>query len=237
MLSYRMASIGSRALAHLLDLLMIVIMLTVVSLAAGYFQFIGRLAESAFNTFLAVLWSLGPFAYFILFEGFWNGQTLGKKAAGIRVRMADATPITFGAALGRNLLRPADLMPGTYFAGIITMFVNPRSQRLGDILANTIVVHEKRPEPIFAPAPHIVGFHPLEPQVGELKGMTMEEYIALKRLCDRFPELTHNVQMKMMREVWDPIARRYGLDGIRNVHPLHVAEAVVMRYGRTHGLL
>jgi uncharacterized RDD family membrane protein YckC len=231
-ITYRLAGVGSRVLAHLLDLL--IILCVDYALAALIIAVIGT-----FDTFIAqavVGFTLiaGFFLYFILFEGLWNGQTPGKKAIGVRVRMANGLPITFGAALGRNLMRPADLL---YFTGILAMFSTPRSQRLGDLVTGTIVIHDKRALPYFTPAPHVAGIHPLESHVGELRGMTIEEYNALRRFADRFPELPAGIQNKLVRDVFQPIAARRGIKPVANVHSLYLAEAAVMKYGREHGLL
>jgi hypothetical protein len=43
----------------------------------------------------------------------------------------------------RNVLRVVDQLPGVYAVGIVTMLISPRSQRLGDLAAGTVVVHEK----------------------------------------------------------------------------------------------
>lgn len=236
-LSFRVAGLGSRVVAHLFDLLIIAFVLLVLIFAGVVVSGLGPGLLEVYSGLISMLSVLGVFAYFILFEGLWNGQTLGKKVLGIRVRMADGTPVTFGAALGRNLLRPADIFPGTYFVGVLAMFTNPRSQRIGDLVAGTVVLHERKAAPIFAPAPHALGMHPLEEHVGELRGMTDEEYVALRRLCDRFPELSQAAQSKYLRDVWQPVALRRGVPPMPNVHPIYLAEAVVMRYGRTHGLL
>lgn len=241
-LTYRLSGIGSRALAHLFDLTVVAFLLFLITIIvfafAGFSAIVmGEAGSGMAMIFMAVLWSLGPLLYFILFEWLWNGQTLGKKALGIRVRMADGTPVTFPAALGRNLIRVADALPGSYFVGLIAMFTTPKSQRIGDLFAGTIVLHERRIDARFRPAPHKESVHPLEDLVGDLRGMTAEEYWALRRLCDRFPELPKSVQDRLMREVWQPIAHRLRIESLKNVHPLYLAEAVVMRYGRTHGLL
>jgi hypothetical protein len=151
--------------------------------------------------------------------------------------MADGTPITFAAAIGRNLLRPADMLPGTYFVGLMAIFTNPKAQRLGDLVSGTVVCYEQRPEPRFALAPHVVGIHPLESFVGEMRGMTIEEYNALRRYADRFPELPKPVQDKLTKEVWEPIAARRKVPMPADIHPIYLAEAMVMKFGREHGVL
>ena len=236
-LTYRLASIGGRVFAHLIDVFAIVAVLV-----GGLFAmvFAGAISDTTMvlsSTAYLVFAAVFPFLYFIVFEGLWNGQTLGKKALTLRVRMADGTAITPLAAIGRNLLRPADMLPATYFVGLLAMFTTPKSQLIGDLVASTVVVYEKRALPFFTPAPHTAGIHPLEAQVGELRGMTLDEYNALRRYCDRFPELAPMAQTKLTTEVWLPIAERRAVAMSPNIHPIYLAEAVVMKYGREHGLL
>jgi hypothetical protein len=167
----------------------------------------------------------------------WNGQSVGKKLFSIRVRLADGTPITFAAATARNFLRFADILPGTYFVGVIAMFVNPKFQRLGDLIANTIVTHEAKVVAGFSIAPHRVGIHPLEHMVGELRNMTDAQYYVLRRYCDRFPQLSNPAQLRLTEEVWIPLAKNLGIAMHDGIHPLYLAEATVMKYGRVRGLL
>ncbi len=233
-LTYRLASLGVRITAHILDLFVFIVIAVVVSLLTPLvFVLQPGLAQALLMTFMA----LGPFLYFILCEGLGNGQTLGKRATGIRVRMADGTPITFKAAIGRNLLRPADFLPSFYLVGLAAMFTNQKSQRLGDLVGNTIVVYEKKNPNLAVAAPHTAGIHAFEASVGELPGMTLEEYVTLRRYCDRFPELPPDVQEKLTGSVWEPIAARRKVPNVPSVHPIYLAEAVVMKYGRKNGLL
>lgn len=233
-LTYRLAGLGSRMTAHLLDILFLIFGILGLSMASFFVFSVTPEIGASISMFLAVL---GPFAYFIFFEGLWNGQTLGKKICGIRVRMADGTPIRFGAALGRNLIRPADFLPALYFAGLLAAFTNPRTQRLGDLVSGTVVISERTPRPTFTPAPHRVNVHPLEVNVGELRKMTNLEYDALRRMCDRYPELPMELRDRMLFEIWEPFAERHQIPPISGVHPIYLAEAAVMRYGREHGLL
>jgi len=235
-ITYRLAGLGSRVKAHILDLfLVILVTFGICMLFAFLFGMVG-LGELASGAILFLSFVL-PFSYFIFLEGLWNGQTIGKRTVGIRVRMADGTPVTFAAALSRNLMRPADMLPGPYFVGFLAIFTNPKSQRLGDLISNTVVCYEKRPPKEFAMAPHTVGFHPLEQYVGDLRGMTQSEYYALRRFCDRYPELSLETQMRMISELWSPIAERRQIPSLPNVHPIYLAEATVMKYGRMNGLL
>ncbi len=236
-LTYRLASIGGRIFAHFIDVVIILGVMIIVGFVAALSGLLGEGVSVLSLTAYIVFISVFPFLYFIAFESLWNGQTLGKKIFTLRVRMADGTTVTPLAAIGRNLLRPADMLPGTYFVGLLAMFTTPKSQRLGDLVSNTVVVYEKRASSQFTPAPHTAGIHPLEAQVGELRGMTLDEYNALRRYCDRFPELAATAQKKLTDDVWLPIAAKRGVEMAPNIHPIYLAEAVVMKYGREHGLL
>jgi len=234
-ISYSLASVGPRMGAQIIDLLLILALELGVALAGEYLL---TVFGDGIIGIAAVLFVGIPFAYFILFEGLWNGCTPGKKASKLRVKMVDGTPITFSASLGRNLFRAADFLPSFYFVGLVSMFTTSKSQRLGDLIANTIVVHEGTAVRFsYVSAPHHVGIHSYESSVGELSGMTLEEYKALRRFCDRFPELPTVIQEKMIREVWEPIAEKRKIQPVYGLHPLYLAEAAVMKYGRSHGLL
>jgi uncharacterized RDD family membrane protein YckC len=83
--------------------------------------------------------------YYVFFEMLWNGQTPGKRWTGLRVIRADGTPITLSESLIRNLTRLVDFLPAAYGVGIITMFIDKQSRRLGDLAAGTLVVHDRAP--------------------------------------------------------------------------------------------
>jgi uncharacterized RDD family membrane protein YckC len=232
--TYRLAGVGSRIGAHVVDGIAIFAVLFATMTIAGWLAAV----DSSLAAGIMLMASfLVPFLYFILFEWLWNGQTLGKRAANLRVTMEDGTPITFMAALTRNLLRPGDFLPLFYFIGMVAIFTNPKSQRIGDLVAKTIVLHEKLPGPLYLMAPHSVGIHQYEAAVGELRGMTLAEYDACRRLCDRFFELSPEAQNNLLHEVWMPIAKRRNIPQPASVHPLLLAEATVMKYGRKHGLI
>lgn len=90
---------------------------------------------------LALLVFLGEWFYPVLFEVLGNGQTLGKRTVGLRVVNDDGTPVSWSSSLLRNLLLSADMVPGTFLAGLVSSLVTSGSRRLGDLAAGTLVIH------------------------------------------------------------------------------------------------
>jgi hypothetical protein len=86
--------------------------------------------------------------YFAFFEVIWKGQTPGKRLAGIRAIKDSGRALNVYEVIGRNLLRAVDWLPSMYIAGIVSMMISRRNQRLGDHLVGSIVVHDKRAEQI-----------------------------------------------------------------------------------------
>src|SRR5262249_15252496 len=77
--------------------------------------------------------------YFVVWEAL-RGTTPGKMALGLRVLTTEGRPIGVTEAALRNLLRAADALPIGYLVGVASMTLSPRFQRLGDLVAGTIVV-------------------------------------------------------------------------------------------------
>lgn len=87
------------------------------------------------------------FVYFVVTEGR-SGQSLGKRLLSTMVVGQDGQRPSLGAIVVRNLLRPWPfLMPAAYLAGSIFLLLTRRSQRLGDLLARTVVVELPMPVP------------------------------------------------------------------------------------------
>lgn len=82
------------------------------------------------------------FVYFWLCEGL-RGQTLGKSVCGLRVIDTDGRPTTLGAAFWRTLLRIVDWLPAFYLLGAVAIWARPRHQRVGDLVAGTVVTRTR----------------------------------------------------------------------------------------------
>ncbi len=139
--AYDVAGIGSRFLAAIVDtLLLMLVLLTLVGIVIWQSQFIDPVIGVAI---VVGSWVLLLLAYYILFEVFWQGQSLGKRIVGLRVVRDGGRPVTFFASSVRNVIRLADFLPGFYGLGVIVMFVDRRARRLGDLAAGTLVVKER----------------------------------------------------------------------------------------------
>lgn len=84
------------------------------------------------------------FLYQGLSEMFVNGRTIGKRLMGLRAISADGAPLSKQQALARNALRAVDFLPVAYGVGGLLASIGPSSQRLGDLVAHTIVVRERK---------------------------------------------------------------------------------------------
>jgi uncharacterized RDD family membrane protein YckC len=231
----QIAGLPSRIGAFLIDVTIFLVLVGVLLFSASATAFLNE----GLGIFLLSTGILGLFlAYWSVQEALFNGKTIGKFLTGLRVRMADGSPITPGAAFLRNVALFVDLLPSTGAVGLLCIFFSPRSQRLGDLLAGTIVVKEtptSRTPSIVSPLTQTE--HPLEPLVGDVRKMSLEEYLAVKTLCDRFPELPPPVQGELLKKVWLPVANRLNIALYNNIHPIYLMEAVVMKYAREKGLL
>ena len=148
---YQIAGIGSRFLASLLDTLIvgllqivILVVLTLVIRAFDSSAFADQISAWVYAIFGLVA-AIFYWGYYVFFEMLWNGQTPGKRWVGLRVIRSDGTPITLSEALIRNLARLVDFLPAAYGIGIVTMFIDKQSRRLGDLAAGTLVVQARAP--------------------------------------------------------------------------------------------
>jgi uncharacterized RDD family membrane protein YckC len=145
-LEFPLAGIGSRFIAILIDYglqfaAFIVLVLGMMLFLPSMQKFESTSAKWAIAILILIPFLL-HWGYFTLFEGLWHGQTPGKRVAKIRVIRQSGRAITIFESLSRNLVRAIDFLPAFYVVGSISIFVTHRNQRLGDLVAGTLVVHE-----------------------------------------------------------------------------------------------
>ena len=160
-IGFNIATLGSRFGAQFLDILftyggaLLVLLLGVFS---------GGLTWQALMALYALIMLFIRAPYYVLSELVWNGRTLGKRMVGIRVISLDGRRLTAHQIVARNLMKEVEVFlpiafilsaPGSsgavslllllWFIGVLFVPVlNRRRQRLGDMLADTIVVDTPR---------------------------------------------------------------------------------------------
>ena len=190
-LTYSVAGIGSRAMAALTDLVIVVatfLLIGLTALAIGAARgFAGMGVSSSWGTALLVLVQFALlWGYYVLFEGLMDGQTPGKRLHRIRVVREGGYSVTFGVSAVRNLIRVIDMQPlFFYLVGMGSVLLTKRGRRLGDLVAGTLVVREdvrRTTMESSAPAP-TASTQALQTQLSE------DEYAVLARFVERWPAL------------------------------------------------
>jgi uncharacterized RDD family membrane protein YckC len=150
-LAFEPAGLGSRFMAAVIDGLIQTVGVTLILIVLVTSGFLT--ATTRFNwafltgveiSILLLLLAFLFFGYKVLLETFWNGQTVGKRAAGIRVVRSSGMPAGFLQVFVRNLLRPVDYVPSLYLLGMVAIMVTSMNQRLGDLAAGTVVVRDRQ---------------------------------------------------------------------------------------------
>ena len=146
-LDLQLAGLGSRFIAQLLDLLIKAAVIILLAITLSTLDLTG--VAIMLPAVMLVL-----YAYDVVFETFGNGRTPGKRALRLRVVRVGGEPVDFMSSAIRNVLRLIDGIPTSYIPGIISILATKRNQRLGDLAAGTIVIHE---DPVAAPPRPPVG--------------------------------------------------------------------------------
>ena len=123
-----------RALAWLVDLIIRLLIGTVMAIA------LVSLERMGVGLFLILMFVL-TWCYSIVLEGLF-GATPGKRLLGLKVVAEDGAPLSWNAAIVRNLLRTVDMLPFGYCAGLLCSLFDRHGRRLGDLVAGSQVIHQ-----------------------------------------------------------------------------------------------
>ncbi len=142
----RIAGPGRRMFAYLIDLILRATLFGVVAVVieVGFGMFdLGGLGTGI----LLLLFFFLDWGYFVACELITGGRSPGKIALKLRVVKPNGLPITWRESALRNLVRAADItvLPtgAVLLIGPIIMAIDPKFRRLGDLVANTVVVVEE----------------------------------------------------------------------------------------------
>jgi uncharacterized RDD family membrane protein YckC len=188
-LGYTVAGLGSRMVAQILDNL-VAIPLTLVSILL--FGALANLLVSssqgaAFAGAAAGLFAgFVYFGYFFVAEAVTSGKTFGKSAMGLRVIRVDGSAVDFAAVAVRNLVRIIDV--AVLLIGVVVMFFQPQTRRLGDLAAGTVVVRDRALVTLaaaVAPPPVILRTPDPRPAIDGLDRLGTLEHDALRVFLSR----------------------------------------------------
>ena len=133
--------IGKRALAFVIDVVGVGALASVVT----NFAFLVSVPLGALAGGLS---TIAFFAYLVYFEAEY-GQTVGKMLTDVVVVTEDGNAIGYRESALRTLLRLVDALPFLYLVGIAAIYLTSRRQRVGDLVADTVVVRAKdKPDPL-----------------------------------------------------------------------------------------
>lgn len=155
-LDLRVARLGSRVLALLVDLalqaVLFILLLAVTSIGLGVLAGAGVVDGALLQATWIVLLVAVLIGYPTALLTLTRGRTVGKLAVGLRVVRDDGGPVGFRHSLARTLVGVAVEFPGVVlpFGGwvisLVLMTTSPLSKRLGDHAAGTFVIHERNLE-------------------------------------------------------------------------------------------
>jgi uncharacterized RDD family membrane protein YckC len=230
---HRVAGPARRFFAYLIDLALclaaLFALLIVVSIAGVGASSVEDAMSGAMGFGLG-LWLLLLFAsqwiYFGLLEG-WTGRTIGKRALGLRVVTTQGRPIGWRAAALRNILRFADALPITLAGGVgpllfgalasivggTSMALTSRFQRLGDLVAGTMVIVPERATATsalkLAPPASADELSTLPHDVA----LDADERLAIELFLRRRHRLGRARELELANMIAAPLARRFGMRG------------------------
>jgi uncharacterized RDD family membrane protein YckC len=206
-LQLEVANVGSRTLAILADLGLCAIALLTVYLLMSIFQGVAgdwmtRFGSHVLAIVLLVMIFAAQWVYFYFFEWLWNGQTPGKRLLHLRVIKVDGAPVSWIDVLLRNLSRPVDAFGPMGLIGLLMIFVTPRGQRLGDLMARTLVIHET---PIDWSIFDETEAMPARPAAALSIRLTSAQWELLHRFLNRRNDLPRDVRNRVASSVYSSL--------------------------------
>ncbi len=233
-LDIRTAGFMPRIVAGILDLAAMVLVVIVVSIAATL-AFFGD--DSTTATVVSIALFAALFGYPILFETLWGGRTPGKAALGLRAVCVDGSPVRLKDATLRAMGGIVDkVLPPGGITGALFVTFTPRHQRVGDLIAGTIVIrdpdrHVVTPALWFSPPPGLEAFsESIDPTA-----ITVEQYTVVRSFLTRASSLPPDVRAAIARDLATRLALTIRHPGSVGVAPEAFLICAMARYQRRNG--
>ena len=227
-IEYPVASVGDRVVAGLIDQLIMIGYL--IAIIFFYLWLLNVTEGTSFSYPVAyfVILFLPLFFYHLLCETYLNGQSFGKKLMKMRVVKLDGTQAGIGSYFLRWILAPIDIYFTYGSVGLVTMIINGKGQRLGDLAAHTTVVklkaETKLDDTILLETP--VNYEIKFPQVSALSDKDISLVKEVLDLNYKKPDII--VYTRILNKTKEAIEKKIGVS--TNLHPLTFLDTVLKDY-------
>jgi len=250
-LTYSLAGLGSRMAAFGIDLLLIGLAgtgVTLILLSLGMttedmtFSSGGTLRGSFLAAIYWVIVTILTFGYFFFFEWISWGQTPGKQVMNIRVSMANGAPADLVACAVRNVIRIVDMFLVGIGIGAFIMIFTPRFQRLGDLAAGTVVV--KRRNLSFNDV--LAAAQASDRSMQAVASMAIQTLLTFRlneaeasviaRFMDRRETLPIDVRNNLARDLADRLRSKMGGDSVGEISDEEILETALGQFRKKSAL-
>lgn len=229
------AGIASRLFSGIIDALaqagvyLVLVLLVVLGLSVG-----GGVSDGVAQAVFGILIFVVIFGYPLFSEMVSRGRTLGKAAMGLRVVTIEGAPIRFRHAALRAMGGLVDKwVPPGGLIGTFFVLGTPSRQRIGDLLAGTIVIRDPDrtalPAGIWFPVPP--GFEGYAASI-DPTAFTVDQYTVVRAFLMRIRELTPAARYAVALDLADRVAATLRHERPQQVHPEAFLLCVIARYQR-----
>lgn len=156
------------------------------------------------------------FSYTLIMESFLDGRTLGKIAMGIKVLKLTGREASFQDYFIRWVFRFVDILFSLGSLACIMISSSKRAQRLGDMLANTVVVRVREDKSILlGNLSSIRTLDNYEPRYPEAKKLNEEQALLIKNVLDRYKKYPNRASERMTKEMANKLHSEFGHQEIK----------------------
>ncbi len=201
----RIAGPAARSVAWLIDLFVLIGCYIVLGLVISQVsRWTG--GEIGQGLMLLCMFLLSWF-YNVFFEVGARGASPGQRSMGLKVASVSGAPVTLPQSITRNLLRVVDFMPFGYLLGLVCCLFTRKFQRLGDLVANTVVIYSGDKKP--APSRQNVNAEAIAPTLA----LSREEQAALMQFIERAPQWSDARKIELS-DMLEPLTQATGMSGL-----------------------
>ncbi len=209
-IEYELATVKDRFFAYFIDWLIIgsfyTFLAVLLTATIGEFIYESGMSQMLFAFFLPI----GLFVFYQLFsEILADGQSWGKKAMGIKVVRLDGKEPTLSDFLLRSVFHMVDTFTSFGIVAALLVSTSNKSQRLGDMTANTTVIKVKfslrfRLEDILK----INTLDDYEPAYPEVRQLSEQDMLLIKTIISRYRRHRNKAHQEVVNELVQNLSKQ-----------------------------